>query len=123
MSVIHNVFAAIGNFWVRAGRARLRHNLLLRDERFLADAGFSRALLEVGVDAYPWRKDQEHTLAAMARPRSDAVRAMEAAIAELSEYSDRQLADLDISRDAIREVVYNGRPTVEHASKRPTEAA
>jgi uncharacterized protein YjiS (DUF1127 family) len=36
-------------------RSRLRQELLRWDARLLADAGFSRELLEDGVRAWPWR--------------------------------------------------------------------
>ena len=36
-------------------RSRLRQRLLRMDERRLEDIGYSRALLEDGVRAWPWR--------------------------------------------------------------------
>ncbi len=37
-----------------AGRRRARRTLLAKSDRLLADMGFSRELLEQGVDAWPW---------------------------------------------------------------------
>ncbi len=37
------------------GRNRVRHELLMMNDRNLKDIGFSRELLEKGVSAWPWR--------------------------------------------------------------------
>ena len=44
------------------GRERARRELLNLNDRYLADLGFSRELLEEGVQAWPWRisVEQEH---------------------------------------------------------------
>ena len=41
-----------------AGRHRVRNQLLAMSDRSLEDIGFSRALLEKGVDAWPWRVEE-----------------------------------------------------------------
>lgn len=40
-----------------AARNRIRHDFLARGDRFLADIGVSRELLEDGVGAWPWTVD------------------------------------------------------------------
>lgn len=54
------------------GRNVVRDELLSKDDRFLADIGISRELLEEGVGAWPWRIDQlaNDETRATARPRS-----------------------------------------------------
>jgi uncharacterized protein YjiS (DUF1127 family) len=90
--------------WIE--RSRLRHDLLQLDSHLLADAGFSRDLLEAGVGAWPWR--------IVAEQASGPVRLTEAeyraAVAELESYSDADLHDLGLSRVSIPEAVRNGRP-------------
>ena len=44
-------------YFTRLGRSRLRRYLLTQSDRLLADAGFSRELLDEGVSAWPWRHD------------------------------------------------------------------
>ena len=43
--------------WIE--RSRMRHDLLQRDARVLADIGYSRELLERGVRAWPWKAPAE----------------------------------------------------------------
>lgn len=57
MEFFHRVSHALSWSLVNAARTRARLDLLERDDRFLADNGFSRALLERGNDAWPWRAD------------------------------------------------------------------
>ena len=93
--------------WIE--RSRLRKDLLRLDARLLADAGYSRELLEAGVRAFPWRLPAEPPAApALARVLSDAE--YHAAVAELESYSDLELQDLGLSRAAIPEAVRHGRP-------------
>ena len=44
---------------VHFGRVRLRNHLLGCSDHVLEDIGFSRHLLEQGVDAWPWRVTME----------------------------------------------------------------
>jgi uncharacterized protein YjiS (DUF1127 family) len=96
--------------WIE--RSRLRQDLLRLDERLLADAGFSRALLEAGIRAWPWRAPAEPAggLASLRFGRQLSEADYRAAIAELESYSDADLLDLGLSRGAIPEAVRNGRP-------------
>jgi uncharacterized protein YjiS (DUF1127 family) len=91
--------------WIE--RSRLRQNLLQLDARLLADAGFSRELVEDGVRAWPWRAPTEPA-SGLGRPMTEAD--YRAAIAELESYSDTDLQDLGLNRGAIPEAVRNGRP-------------
>ena len=94
------------------GRSRLRQKLLKMDERRLDDIGYSRALLEDGVRAWPWRTPID-TIARLGRLNfSDAFRRSDyaKAVAELKAYSDAELSDLGLSRGIIEEAVRNGRP-------------
>ena len=93
-------------------RSRLRQRLLRMDEHRLDDIGYSRALLEDGVRAWPWRAPVDSMaslgrldMARMFRPTDH-----ERAVAELKAYSDAELADLGLSRGIIEDAVRNGRP-------------
>lgn len=93
-------------------RSRLRHDLLRFDARLLADAGFSRELVEAGVRAWPWRAPAEPAegLGSLRLGRKLTDADYRAAVAELESYSDTDLHDLGLSRGAIPEAVRNGRP-------------
>ncbi len=96
--------------WIE--RSRLRQDLLRLDARLLADAGFSRELVEAGVRAWPWRAPEEPAagLGSLRFGRKLTDADYRAAIAELESYSDADLLDLGLSRGAIPEAVRNGRP-------------
>ena len=49
------------------GRSRARRELLAQSDRVLSDAGFSRAALESGIAAWPWRVETGDASAASAR--------------------------------------------------------
>ena len=105
MSLMSNI-----RTWIE--RSRLRYNLLQLDARLLADAGFSRELVEAGVRAWPWRAPEEPAegLGSLHFGRKLTDADYRAAIAELQTYSDVELLDLGLSRGAITEAVRNGRP-------------
>lgn len=91
-------------------RRSTRRELLAMSDRRLEDLGFSRSLLDEGLGAWPWR--EEALLEDGFRParREQAERR---AIRELEQYSDRELADLGLSRVGIVEAVRHGRAGVE----------
>ena len=97
------------NFMIRKGREEARHILLTRSDRALEDLGFSRYLLESGIDAWPWRDSAE------ASDNSESQ--MQQAITELKALDDRDLQDLGISRGQIVESVEHGREGIEQERK------
>ena len=102
----------ISGFLTWLERSRLRQKLLRMDERRLSDIGYSRALLEDGMRAWPWRL-QIDSIAGLGRLNfSDAFRRSDyaKAVAELRAYSDAELSDLGMTRGIIEEAVRNGRP-------------
>ena len=128
MSLMNRLFRAVRQGSIDAGRTRARQHLLARGDRFLADNGFSRELLERGNRAWPWRV--EASVAAIRLPpiasRGDsAVRSpfgtapiavetrLADAFAELDAMSDVELRDLGIQRPDIVEAVRHGRRGVE----------
>lgn len=118
-----NVFNKIKNAVVAAsvhnGRVRARQELMRMSERQLTDFGFSRELLMEGVSAWPWRVESDEVVAVETSVSGSAVKPSHArqeikqAINELSSYSDRELAELGVTRNGIEEAVRYGRPTVE----------
>lgn len=109
-------FSVLKNAVVRsseyAGRSKAMHELLNMSDRQLQDFGFSRELLEVGVGAWPWRSEAAPQLSVI-RVGTFAKSEVKKAVNELSQYSDRELAELGVTRNSIEEVVQYGRPTVE----------
>ena len=100
--------SGLGNLRRRIARARTCTELLRRNDRVLADAGFSRELLELGARAWPWRVDTgAEDLRYVARMRR------RRAILELEAYDDRALADLAIARADIPRAVSEGRTGIE----------
>jgi len=95
--------------WIE--RSRVRQRLLRMDDRRLEDIGYSRALLEDGVRAWPWRLPVD-SIAGLGRFELGAFRGVSyaKAVAELQAYSDAELSDLGLSRGTIEHAVRNGRP-------------
>ncbi len=119
MSIFNNFKTAFVNFSVHSGKVRTRQQLLRMSDRQLEDFGFSKALLLDGVKAWPWRTEtdsgnalQSVIATAAAKPEQPR-RVVNQAINELSAYSDRELAELGVTRQGIEEAVRYGRPAVE----------
>ncbi len=105
------LFLAAGE---RSGRARARRELLHMDDRLLADAGFSRELLELGVDAWPWRVQEcADRLTSPLVEVEAAERELASAAEALRRYSDAELTDLGIARGDIDRAVREGRPGID----------
>jgi len=123
MHIIEAIKTAYHRGVVRAGRARVRRELLNLSERSLTDAGFSRELLEAGVSAWPWRVNQDtdplNFIASgeISRHSRAATGTQEyrRAVAELKAYSDLELADLGLARGQIEYAVAHGRPGIDDA--------
>lgn len=110
---------------LRIGKIRAREQLLTMSDRQLEDAGFSKQLLLQGVSAWPWRSEQTEAGSALKLAVVPAVgqvaqgsvsfddRTIDRAIKELNSYSDRELAELGVTRNSIDEIVRYGRPTIE----------
>ncbi|MFK8082192.1 MAG: hypothetical protein AB8B97_18035 [Granulosicoccus sp.] len=96
------------------GRKRACEVLLSSSDRMLEDAGFSRALLEKGVDGWPWLiSEDERTMA----PLDLSTLSARSAIKELQAYSEAELHDLGITRGTIVEAVLHGRDDQERNSE------
>jgi uncharacterized protein YjiS (DUF1127 family) len=90
------------------GRLVARRELMALSDRRLDDLGFDRALLEKGIEYWPWRK--ENTEAVI---NNGCENGLLKAVDELEHYSDVELADLGMSRYNIRNAVLFGRPGLE----------
>ncbi len=119
MSIFNNIKEAFVKASAHNGKVRARQELLRMSDRQLEDFGFSKALLLDGVKAWPWRTDADYSddlqagfAAAAAKPVQNS-RVVNQAINELSAYSDRELAELGVTRYGIEEAVRYGRPAVE----------
>lgn len=94
------------------GRKQARRILLGQSDHTLEDLGISRAMLETGIKAWPWKIQEDQP--APAAPKK--VMSHSKAIRELNSYSDRELQDIGITRGSIVEAVKKGRTGIE----RPT---
>jgi uncharacterized protein YjiS (DUF1127 family) len=90
----------------KRARENLRRELIAYDDRRLDDLGFNRLQLDEGVKAWPWRGTDVQPDIDKRKSRRENLNA----IAELERYSDRELADMGLSRFNIREAVLAGRP-------------
>ena len=113
MKILDNLLHGFNSYMKYMGRARAREALLRSSDRMLEDAGFSRELLESGVKAWPW-----HMPALALSPLDFKQDRNVAAIRELQTYSDKELNDLAISRNSIREAVMFGRDGIDNNSER-----
>ena len=105
-SVIGKMYKGFVQGLELAGRERLRKELLGYSERRLEDMGFSSSKLMEGLSAWPWRIEEvvvTNNVTSIAQVNAKAIQ-------ELELYSDRELADLGISRSGIYDAVMNGRP-------------
>lgn len=119
MILFKRIYRNYESYMIRRGREEARTILLSRDDRTLSDLGFSRELLESGVEAWPWEAPQESPLklnfsALIIREKH--------AIGELESLTDTELHDLGISRGSIPDAVKQGRPGFEIDQER-NEAA
>lgn len=93
----------------RAGRARVLTVLRGMDPDTLRDFGYAPELVSRGVSAWPWRIEAtDHT------PSPSVEANLLEAETDLRAYSDTELADLGIGRDAIADVMPPGRPGVDN---------
>ncbi len=115
---VNRIITAIQHRLELSARARTRRVLLDRSDRLLEDAGISRALLQAGVHAWPWRADGS---ASPAEAVGENRRSLRKAIRELNAYSDRELADLGLARTDIPRAVLYGRPGIDRDAR--SEAA
>lgn len=115
--------AGFFRYFTQIAHARVRQELLYRDDEFLASAGISRQLLEQGINAWPWRL-QDAELESQPQPPEQnteiavSKREYAKAVAELNGYSDAELADLGISRGSIKYAVRHGRPGIDYGLQR-----
>ena len=98
MSIAKRFVTALERGILETGRNRARRHLLERGDRFLADAGFSRELLERGNGAWPWRVEDAAVPGPVLRdagidaPRPAALPASPAAVAAEPVLTDREAA-------------------------------
>lgn len=104
-----NVMQSIRSFFLNSGQERLRRQLLEQNDRVLADVGFSRELLEAGVEYWPWRISDPFDM--VNQPKVQPSKAeLDLAIAKLQSFSDRDLDDINLARGDIEHAVRYGRP-------------
>lgn len=131
MNYFNKVANIVSRRLVDAGRTRARQDLLARSDRFLADNGFLRELLDAGNSAWPWRIDDgvsdnsPHYAVPPAGLRSPVPaellrvdNAYASAENELHALTDAELNDLGIARVAIAEVVRHGRPGIDRPASK-----
>ncbi|MFT4727816.1 MAG: hypothetical protein ACI9UN_002314 [Granulosicoccus sp.] len=138
--IFSSVKQAFVNAAVRSSKSRLRLQLLGMSDRQLQDFGFCRGSLQQGISAWPWRLDgvadavaagtSLHAEGLTAAPVVTQVvpvkpsrKSIRKAVNELNSYSDRELAELGVSRQSIKEVVRYGRPAVEGVFQNNKSAA
>lgn len=139
-NILTNLKESFVNAAMRSSKSRLRLQLLDMSDRQLEDFGFSRESLQAGISAWPWRLDgvadavaagtslhaEGLTVAPIVTqvaPAKVSRKSIRKAVNELSSYSDRELAELGVSRQSIKEVVRYGRPAIEGVFQNHKSAA
>ena len=117
MSMMKSIIHVINDAMMQAARERVRSELLRRSDRQLEDIGVSRELLQRGARAWPWRVSGVGgaALAAAGQEQSITVESLSEteiarAIAELNQYTDSELHELNLTRRDIPHAVRHGRP-------------
>ncbi|MDO6460036.1 DUF1127 domain-containing protein [Granulosicoccaceae sp. 1_MG-2023] len=59
MATASEFFTRLTAVFETVGRERARRELLNLSDRYLEDLGFSRALLQEGAEAWPWRTEED----------------------------------------------------------------
>jgi uncharacterized protein YjiS (DUF1127 family) len=109
-TLLKNMVKGYERYLTHRGRRKALEILLRADDRMLADNGFSRDLLELGLKGWPWRTTEEQAFPV----RTDSLPAVaQKAVTELQSFSDAELHDLGITRGTIHDAVANGRSGVE----------
>lgn len=107
--VFKNMAQGYERYMTYRGRTLAREYLLRCDDRMLTDSGFSRELLQKGVNAWPWRTMEEQDTSLYGNA---ALTARAQAITDLKSLNDAELADLGITRGTIEQSVISGRAGV-----------
>ena len=115
LQAIKTMASRYNSYMTYVGRKRALEFLLNSSDRVLEDAGFSRVLLEKGVQAWPWRAEQ---IDVNLQPAMFDASANDKAVQELRAYSEKELHDLGISRGSIEDVVHHGRPGIERDDRK-----
>ena len=115
-AVLKKCMTGYERYVTQVSRERAREILLRSDDRMLADAGFSRSLLEEGVAAWPWRSDAVNE-AGLPPIQLDLV-THEQAIRTLTRSSQPELGVLDDSHSLVADVVENRRSVIDQTDRR-----
>ncbi len=103
---------------LKIGRKHARDALMGKSDRLLADIGISRALLEKGIDHWPWTLGESDVVQLAPKPVVKQNRREERrAIRALRALSDRELSDMGITRGSIAHAVRYGRPRDNEVAK------
>ena len=139
-NIFNNLKESFVSAAMKSSKSRLRVQLLGMSDRQLEDFGFSRDSLLQGITAWPWRLDSvADAVAAGTSLKAEGIAAaptvtqiapakvsrksIRQAVKELSSYSDRELAELGVTRQSIKEVVRYGRPAIEGVFQNNRSAA
>src|SRR5450432_1002069 len=116
-TLLQPIKSLAGEFGLFLSKRRDLELLNRLDDRILADISISRELLDQGLKDWPWRVPKESEAV------FDTEQGIHAAVRELENYSDAELADLGISRGSITEAVLHGRPGIDRPVNDNTIAA
>lgn len=131
------------------GRRVAQQELLKLSDRQLEDFGISRYLLTEGVSAWPWKAESDVEAAFSSVKNTSAISVsdnavdelmqvpgimqdvpatrksteIKRAINELNAYSDRELAELGVTRNGIEEAVRFGRQNIEGVNEQQRQVA
>ena len=114
MTFLNSMAQTLERAFMNTSISHTRQILLAQSDRSLADAGISRARLEQGDHAWPWREELVVAPVAESASERDRRERLVRAAGELARLDDRELADLGIGRGDIERAVRFGRPGIEY---------
>jgi len=114
MTFLNSMAQTLERAFMNTSISHTRQILLAQSARVLADAGISRARLEQGDHAWPWRDGLEAAPATERASERGRRERLARAADELARLDDRELADLGIGRGDVERAVRFGRPGIEY---------
>ena len=114
MTFLNSMAQTLERAFMKTSISHTRQILLAQSDHSLADAGISRARLEQGDRAWPWRDEPEATPTAERTFDRNRRARLARAAEELARLDDHELADLGIGRGDIERAVRFGRPGIEY---------
>ena len=115
MKFLGNLLEGYDSYMTHLSRVRAREVLLKSSDRLLKDAGFSRELLESGVQAWPWRKVGPELAPLHFRQLGHSN--VDQGTSEINNHGDKALHDFSGSEGSVVDVVMSSRDNIAKSNR------